>query len=223
MLLDDHFNFVFAFFVADTFAFKVIDFPAFTCVFPLTLTFFTIPFMEVSFHKADFLLPSCAVAVIVTFLPPEFFFKVTTPLCDTVATFVLLDFHVSFLFVAFAGRTEAFKVIFLPAAIRFDIPDRRIAETFFFNGTFVLPYPTEIISLSTFPSPSESSLTINRSSLILLFIKILLEFVEISPDTSFLAFPSSLNSSSSISILFKESDSINIPSFVCFPLNFAAS
>ena len=87
------------------------------------------PFIDVIFQKAYFLLPSFAVAVIVTFLPPVFFFRVTIPLWVTVATFGLLDFQISFLLDALFGKTVAFKVSFLPAAIFLEIPERRIEDT----------------------------------------------------------------------------------------------
>ena len=51
-------------------------------------------------QDAFFLLPSAAVAVTVTVCPMPAFFAFTTPLLLTVAYFVLLDFHVTFLFVA---------------------------------------------------------------------------------------------------------------------------
>ena len=66
-------------------------------------------------------LPSLAVAVIVTVFPPIFFFVVTTPLLLTVATLVLLDFHVTPLLYALDGVTIAFNVTFLPVAILLDV------------------------------------------------------------------------------------------------------
>ena len=66
-------------------------------------------------------LPSLAVAVIVTVFPPIFFFVVTTPLLLTVATLVLLDFHVTPLLYALDGVTVAFNVTFLPVAILLDV------------------------------------------------------------------------------------------------------
>ena len=122
-------SFVFAFFVAVILAFSFSFFPAFTGLFPVILTFFTMPFIDVIFQEAYFLLPSFAVAVIVTFLPPVFFFRVTIPLWVTVATFELLDFQISFLLDALFGKTVAFKVSFLPAAIFLEIPERRIEDT----------------------------------------------------------------------------------------------
>ena len=105
-------------------------FPAFTDLFEVIFTLFTAPFIEVIFQDAVFLLPSCAIAIIVTFFPPVFFFNVTTPFWFTVATFILLDFHTTFLFDALLGITETFNVIFLPAAIFLEIPDKRSDETF---------------------------------------------------------------------------------------------
>ena len=125
-------SFLFAFFVAVTLAFSFSFFPAFTGLFPVILTFFTMPFIDVIFQEAYFLLPSFAVAVIVTFLPPVFFFRVTIPLWVTVATFELLDFQISFLLDALFGKTVAFKVSFLPAAICLERPERRIEVTFTF-------------------------------------------------------------------------------------------
>ena len=51
------------------------------------------------------------------------------PLGVTVATFELLDFQISFLLDALFGKTVAFKVSFLPAAIFLEIPERRIEDT----------------------------------------------------------------------------------------------
>jgi len=85
--------------------------------------------MDVIFQKAYLLLPSVAVAVIVTFLPPVFFFRVTIPLWVTVAIFGLLDFQIRFLLETLSGKTTAFKVSFLPAAICFEIPERRMEDT----------------------------------------------------------------------------------------------
>lgn len=113
-------------------AFNFSFLPAFTDLLPVILTFFTIPFIDVICQEADFLLPSVAVAVMVTFLPPVFFFKVTTPPCVTVATFVLLDFHVSFLLEALAGKTVGFSVTFLPAAIYLEMAESRTEETLIF-------------------------------------------------------------------------------------------
>lgn len=62
-----------------------------------------------------FPLPSVALAVMVTVLPFPAFLVVTTPLELTVAYFVLLDFHVSFLFKFLVGLTVARTVTFLPA------------------------------------------------------------------------------------------------------------
>lgn len=126
VLLDVQRSFVLAFLVAVTLAFNFSFLPAFTDLLPVILTFFTIPFIDVICQKAAFLLPSVAVAVMVTFLPPVFFFKVTTPPCVTVATFVLLDFHVSFLLEALADKTVDFSVTFLPAAICLDMAERVI-------------------------------------------------------------------------------------------------
>ena len=132
VLLDIQRSFLFAFFVAVTLAFSFSFLPAFTGLLPVILIFFTMPFIDVIFHEAYFLLPSVAVAVIVTFLPPVFFFRVTMPLWVTVATFGLLDFQISFLLDALSGKTVAFKVSFLPAAICFEIPERRMEDTSIF-------------------------------------------------------------------------------------------
>ena len=61
----------------------------------------------------------------VAFLPVSFVVQViiavpfetpvTTPFESTFATFVLLDFHLSFLLLAFSGSTVATRVYFLPA------------------------------------------------------------------------------------------------------------
>ena len=78
---------------------------------------FTEPFMQARVIFAYFLLPSFAVAVMTTRLPPAFFLKVTTPVELTVATLVLLDFHVTALLVALEGATVALSCTFLPAAM----------------------------------------------------------------------------------------------------------
>lgn len=73
VLEDVHCNFLFAFFVAVTFAFNFRLFPALTVLVPVIFTFFTIPFMEVTFQDAETFILSFD-AVIVTFFPPVFFF-----------------------------------------------------------------------------------------------------------------------------------------------------
>ena len=78
---------------------------------------FTEPFMQVRVIFAYFLLPSAEVAVIVTFLPPAFFLKVTRPLELTVATFLLLVVHFTALLVVLEGATVALSCTFFPAAI----------------------------------------------------------------------------------------------------------
>ena len=62
-------------------------------------------------HWADTLLPSVDVAVIIA-LPT--LRALTLPFLSTVATFVLLDFQVKLLLVAFIGKAVAFKVVDLP-------------------------------------------------------------------------------------------------------------
>ena len=123
-------SFLLAFFVAFTFAFNLTDFPAFTGLFPVSFTFLTIPFMEVTFQEAFAPLPSAATAVITAFLPPLFFFSVTTPVWVTVTAFGLLDFQRIFLFVAVSGRMATVSFSFLPAAILFDKPCNFILFTF---------------------------------------------------------------------------------------------
>ena len=103
VLEDVHCNFLFAFFVAVTLAFNFRLFPALTVFAPVIFTFFTIPFMEVTFQDAETLLPSVVVAVIVTFFPPVFFFTVTTPFAFTVATFGFEEVQIILLFVAVFG------------------------------------------------------------------------------------------------------------------------
>ena len=76
-------------------------FPAFNFTFD---TFFG---TTVIVALAYFLLPSFAVAVIVTF---PTFLAVTFPFDDTVATFVFELFHVTLLLVAFFGLAVAFSV-----------------------------------------------------------------------------------------------------------------
>ena len=100
----------------ETLAFNVVLLPALMVVVPESLMLFTEPFMQVRVTFPYFLLPSLAVAVIVTVLPPAFFLKVTRPLESTVAYLVLLDFHVTALLVALEGVTVAFSCTFLPAA-----------------------------------------------------------------------------------------------------------
>jgi len=119
VLLDDHTTVLFALpFLVETFAFNFVVLPDLTVVFPESLILFTEPFMQVSVIFANFLLPSLAVAVIVTFLPPAFFLNVTRPFALTVATFLLLEVHVTDLSVALEGAMEALSFTFLPAAMR---------------------------------------------------------------------------------------------------------
>lgn len=117
VLLDVQVSLVFAFPVlSGNLAFNVVLLPALMVVVPESLMLFTEPFMQVRVTFPYFLLPSLAVAVIVTVLPPAFFLKVTRPLESTVAYLVLLDFHVTALLVALEGVTVAFSCTFLPAA-----------------------------------------------------------------------------------------------------------
>ena len=67
--------------------------------------------------------------MIVTVFPPIFFFVVTTPLLLTVATLVLLDFHVTPLLYALDGVTVAFNVTFLPVAILLDVDVRVLLKS----------------------------------------------------------------------------------------------
>jgi hypothetical protein len=69
------------------------------------------------------LLPSWVVTVIVADPPPT---AVTSPVVFTVATDVLLDDHVTFLFVAFAGVTVAVSCI---VAFTFTVDDVGVTET----------------------------------------------------------------------------------------------
>ena len=66
----------------------------------------------VTVHLAVFF-PSVVVTVIVAV---PFFFAVTTPLLEAVATLVLLLFHVTVLYVALLGATVAVNVAVLPTA-----------------------------------------------------------------------------------------------------------
>lgn len=111
---------------AVTTAFNFVLFPAFIFDGAVTFSFFTIPFMEVILKEPCTLLPSLDKAVMATDFPPLFFFKVTTPLEEIVATLVLLDFHCRALLVALEGEIVAFKVSFFPAAILWERPDNRI-------------------------------------------------------------------------------------------------
>ena len=82
--------------------------------------------------------PSFAVAVIVT-VPA--FFAFTTPLPDTVATFVLDDFHTTALLLAFFGVTVAFKVCFLPTVM---------VDFVLFSFTLVTGVPTVTVIVHFF-------------------------------------------------------------------------
>ncbi len=134
MLEDVHCNFLFAFFVAVTSAFNFRLFPALTVFAPVIFTFFTIPFMEVTFQDAETFILSFD-AVIVTFFPPVFFFTVTTPFALTVATFVLLDFQINCFVILSGNPISALKFTFLPAAICFGLP---VALKGFIAGAFVV-------------------------------------------------------------------------------------
>ena len=74
----------------------------------------------VTVHLAVFF-PSVVVAVIVAV---PFFFAVTTPLLETVATLVLLLFQVTALFVALLGATVAVNVAVFPTYIHDICPKR---------------------------------------------------------------------------------------------------
>lgn len=72
------------------------------------------------------------VAVIFTVCPFPAFLAFTTPLLFTVAYFFLLDFHVSFLFVAFTGVIVALIFKDFPAFTVFFVAESLI----FFTATF---------------------------------------------------------------------------------------
>ena len=67
------------------------------------------------FLTAFFPLPSVAIAVILTVFPFPAFFAFTIPLDDTVAYFLLLDFHLTDLLACPVTVTTAFSLIFFPA------------------------------------------------------------------------------------------------------------
>ena len=116
VLLLVHFNFLLAPFVAVTFALRLNVLPALTVFLPVILIFFTSPLAILILIEAFFLLPSLAVAVIVTVFPPAFLLTATVPFLSTVAYLLLLVDHVTALFAALAGVTVAFNLIFLPGA-----------------------------------------------------------------------------------------------------------
>ena len=64
----------------------------------------------------------------ITDLPPVFFFILTSPFCDTVAIFLLLEDQINFWFEAFAGVIDGVNLILCPTAILCDIPERVIFE-----------------------------------------------------------------------------------------------
>ena len=80
--------------------------------------------------------------MIVTVFPPIFFFVVTTPLLLTVATLVLLDFHVTPLLYALDGVTVAFNVTFLPVAILLDVVDVIVILLTLIFSTVTMQYIT---------------------------------------------------------------------------------
>ena len=67
--------------------------------------------LTLTVQLAETPLPSAAVQVTVAVPEPT---AVTKPAEDTVATLVLLDYHVTFLFVALLGETDAFRVPVFP-------------------------------------------------------------------------------------------------------------
>ena len=109
VLLDDHVTDLSVAFDGVTVAVKVCVSPTVIdndVLFRLTPVTDTVAAFTVTAHVAV-LAPSFVVTVIVA-VPAAF--AVTTPLEDTVATVVLLDFHVTDLSVAFDGNTVAVKV-----------------------------------------------------------------------------------------------------------------
>ena len=116
VLLDDHVTDLSLAFDGNTVAVKVSVSPTVIereLLFRLTLVTDTFAAWTVTEHVAV-LDPSVVVTVIVA-VPAAL--AVTTPLEDTVATVVLLDFHVTDLSVAFDGRTVAVKVCVSPTVI----------------------------------------------------------------------------------------------------------
>lgn len=113
LLEDFHVTFVLSAVAGVTLAFKVWLFFTFMDLLPVIATFVTLTLFLLAFRVifALFLLPSFAVAVIVAF---PAFLTFTLPLLFTVATFVLLDFQVTFLFAASFGVTVVLKLYDLP-------------------------------------------------------------------------------------------------------------
>ena len=109
VLLEDQVTFLFVALDGDTVAVSVCVWPS-TKVrlvwFKLTPVTGTVAALTVT-EQVAFLLPSSVVTVIVA-VPA--FFAVTTPEVETVATVVLLEDQVTFLFVALEGDTVAVRV-----------------------------------------------------------------------------------------------------------------
>ena len=120
--------------LGDTFAFRVIFFPASIVFFPVILMDFTFTleaFLILILIVAFLPLPSLAFAVMVTVLPAPAALAVTTPLEDTVAYFLLLELQLTALLEALEGDTTAFRVVLLPA-VRLVIPVILTEVTFLF-------------------------------------------------------------------------------------------
>ena len=116
-LLDEvHFSDLFAVFPPLTVAFIVCFAPAFMDVDAFNVIFVTPSFTILILIFADFLLPSLAVAVMVTVFPMPDFLVTTCPLLATVAYFVFEDFQATAGY-ASSGSTFATIDTFFPAQI----------------------------------------------------------------------------------------------------------
>lgn len=112
------------------------------------------------------LLPSVAVAVIVTVLPLPAFFVVTVPLLLTVAHLVFEDFHESFMFVVFRPflppvvLMSVLSVIFLPAFTFGFFALKLILVTAFFmililkDAFWLLPSLANAVIVTVLPLPA---------------------------------------------------------------------
>ena len=146
-----HFNFLFTFLpLVFIFTFIFIVFPAFADLEAFTVILVTAFFMTLILTDALFLLPSAAVAVIVTVFPAVRFLIETTP-STTVATFGLEDVHTNFLFAASSGKIVTVSVTFLPCAIFRFASSNVIADTFFCctTGVFFFHFAYKVISFIT--------------------------------------------------------------------------
>ena len=125
------------------------------------------------------LLLSFEIAVILTFFPLPAFFVTTTPFELTVAYFVLLLFHVTFLLAAFDGLTDAVIFTDFPATTVVFEAFNLSFETLIVGILIItvcetsLPSFAVAVILTTFPAPADLIFTIPFELTVAYFVLLL--------------------------------------------------